>query len=229
MRTSLICALFLLLTLNLQAQDPNRRTLNINESGAVTVPADIIIFNIEINAEAKTPQEAYELHKEREQRLVELLKEHGIAEEDIRYQPISIHRNRVDTRMNGGSETVAQTRQSVTLTMRDFDIFETIQVELIEADFDQFNTHFAASETEKAKDDALQEAITNARQKAELIAEETGGAVGQVVEVTYGTPSIQRGFEMAMRADASSGSMMQFEQSVTVTVSVAVQFQLESR
>lgn len=219
------CFLFALLlgvTLNLHAQDGSR-SINVTTEGQVEVPADLIHFRITVNARADTPQKAYELHKQRESRLVELLRRFEVAEGDIRYQPVSINRfsNRGDN-----DDPPVETRQQVTLTLRDSEIFERIQVGLIEAGFDQFGGEFTSSQLDSARDEALGKAVDMAWEKARLIAGRAGLELGEIMEINYGETQLTPRQEMArMSSDApSGGSLDRYAQSVAVTASVSVSF-----
>src|SRR5699024_11692986 len=87
----LLLPLLLLPAGSADAQDEN--TISVHASASVEIPADRIAFNINLNAEADTPQKAYELHQEREEVLLELLKKHQIEEEHINVEPTAIARH----------------------------------------------------------------------------------------------------------------------------------------
>ncbi len=66
-----------------QPNQPDPKVMSISTEGQVDLTADIIQFNINLNAQAEEPQKAYETHKQREKALVELLKEYDIQENTI--------------------------------------------------------------------------------------------------------------------------------------------------
>lgn len=218
----LLFALLLGVSLNLHAQD-GARSINVTTEGQVEVPADLIRFRITVNARADTPRKAYELHKQRENRLVELLRRFEVAEGGIRYQPVSI--TRYSNRGDNDAPPI-ETRQQVTLTLRDSEAYERIQVGLIEADFDQFGGEFASSRLDSARDEALGKAVDTAREKARLIAGRAGLELGQIMEINYGETQLTPRHEMArMSADApAGGGLDRYAQSVVVTASVSVSF-----
>ncbi len=222
MRHLILSSLLVFAALGLHAQDRSP-AINVHTEGQVEVPADLIHFQVQINASADSPQEAYELHSQREERLVELLEQYAVDEEDIRYRPVSF--SRAPDRTDSGTSPV-QTRQQVVMTLRDFDAFEQIQVGLIEAGYDRFSADFATSRADSARDEALREAVVRAREKAEIIASEAHVRLGNLVSIDYGEPRFTTGSEtMRMSADAESGSgMMRYEQTVAVTASVSVSF-----
>lgn len=212
-----------------QPNQPNPKVMSISAEGQVELTADIIQFNINLNAMAEQPQKAYETHKQREKALVELLKEYDIQEKEIQYQPISISRINNFPR-NDTVGTRFQTSQSVSLKLDDFDIYEKIQIGLIENDFDSFSGQFVSSESEQGKDEALRKAIQTAKEKAGLIAQETGVILGEIHRINYShnvnVPMSRR--SAAMEMQASSDQLMQFEPTVTVSAMVSIDFEIAS-
>src|SRR5699024_3368535 len=114
-----------------QPQSKPQRELNLRVEGSVKIPANRIVFQIDVNAEGSTPQEAYNLHKKRESALVDLLEEYNINDKNIKYEPISISPQRRTTNSKD-YETYYKTSQQVTLTFSNFDKFEKIQIGLIQ-------------------------------------------------------------------------------------------------
>ncbi|MBO6587085.1 MAG: SIMPL domain-containing protein [Gracilimonas sp.] len=207
----------------------NERTITINMSASELLPADLIIFNVNINAEAETPQEAYNLHKERESLLAKLLKQNNITEENIDYQPIRMSRVSSNYRNNNDSR-VTRTNQSISLTFNDFGMYEEIQVALIENGFDSFNGQFSSTKISQGKEQALVSAIESAKQKAQLIAKTSGFSLGPVQTINYSDHQI--GFPaksnvMSMEAMRSDASMMDFSQTVSVTANINISFSIE--
>ncbi len=204
-----------------QAQDS---TISINSSATVEIPADRLVFNININAEAENPQEAYKQHQQREQILLDLLKKHQVDEENINFQPISI--SNINTHRND-QEPRIQTRQQVSLTLSDFNRYEEIQIALIEGGYDDFNGQFISSESDNGKDEALKDALNSARQKAELIAEQSGLTLTGIhsVEFSYNQlPPRPMMMEMAARDNASGSLISEYAQTVSVSASVSVRY-----
>ncbi len=214
--------LLLLATMPALAQN---NAISINAQGAVQLKADIIQFQINLNARGGSPQAAYDLHKQREKTLVRLLERYNIEEKDIRFEPVSIARHSQYDREAGREADYFQTQQSVSLTLKDFSVYEQMQVRLIAEGFDNFNGNFTSTEMEEGKNEALRKAIRNARAKAELIAEEAGLILSSIKNISWSDHNVQpyynRAAEMSQSADAS---LLQYEQQVTVTTTVSVEF-----
>lgn len=219
---------FLLLTDSMQP-DPN--VLSVSAEGRIELPADVIRFDINLNAEAETPEEAYNLHKKREKVLVQLLDKYEIKETDIDFQPVSISRSRYFNRPNE-EVVVFQTRQLVKLTMTDFESYEKIQLGLIKHGFDNFNGSFLSSEEDAGRDEALKRAIRTAKEKADIIAKEAGVKLGAISSISYNTLE-QRPVEMQSRSymevQDSSGGLMKFDQTIVVKSTIRVNFEIISK
>lgn len=227
MRQVIFLFSFLLLSLPSFAQQIP--TLTISAEGSVELPADIIRFDINLNAEADAPQEAYNLHKEREDLLVQLLNQYDIQEEYIRFEPISISKTNTSPRYSE-QETRYQTRQAVSLKLTDFRIYEELQVALIEAEFDNFSGSFSSSQLEEGRDQALKNAIETAKEKASLIAGESGLKLGDISSINYShgqdRPVYSRSSDLMM-LESSGGQLMEFDQVVTVRTNITMEFAIE--
>lgn len=201
----------------------NNEKISINMTASEAVEADLIVFNININAEAKSPQEAFAQHQQREELLASLLKEFDIDEENINFQPVRMNKRYTNDR----NSQFTVTNQQVSVTFSDFDIYEKIQLSLIENNFDSFNGNFSSTKIAEGKDKALLAAIQSAKEKATLIAKASGVELGSIITISYSdytvTPSRNFARNEMMTMDASS-SMMDFDQVVNVTANISIEF-----
>lgn len=201
--------------------------ISIHMSSTEQLPADLIVFNINLNAEGSTPREAFGLHKERETLLADLLKKFNLKEEDIKYQPIRINKRYRDN----GKSMVSTTNQQVSVTFSDFDIYEEIQLTLIENNFDSFSGSFSSSKMAEGKDRALISAIDAAKKRALTIAKASGVELGEVITISYSDYQIsayKSGYDVAeSRLFSEPSSMMDFGQTVGVTASISIDFSIK--
>lgn len=201
----------------------NGKTISINMTSNELVEADLIVFNININAEGNSPQEAYRIHKQREEVLAGLLSKFDIEEKEIQFQPIRINK------MYRDKNKTSQTSQSVTVTFSDFNIYETIQVTLIENGFDSFNGKFTSSMLEEGKERALTKAIDAAKEKAQTIADASGVKLGTITQINYsdyqiGTP---RFADMETKMMSGAPDMMDFSQMVSVSANISIVYSID--
>jgi uncharacterized protein YggE len=212
------------------AQQPiSERTITINMSASEILPADLIVFNVTINAEGETPQEAYELHRERESLLASLLKELDITEDNIDFEPVRMNRRQINNNRYNDQEPqyTTITNQSVSITFNDFSLYERIQLTLIENDFDTFNGQFSSTKIAEGKEQALIAAIEASKERAELIARTSGVEVGDIYTINYSDHQIgipRKGNSMEMMSLAADASMMDFTQTVEVRSNINISY-----
>lgn len=212
---------FLLFTFSNLAQSQNHSTVSVQAEGEVSVTADIILFQININRFKDTAQEAFSQHKEQESFLTSLLKEKGIDEQHITAQPINISPRRQSNR------TGVETRQQVILTLEDITQFEEMQLALIENGFDNFSSRFSAKQLTDARDRALEKAVEEARRKAELIAQASGKQLGDIKSINYGSRTSQPVFRtMDVAMEVGTESLLQFEHSLSIKERVDIVYEL---
>lgn len=229
--TLTVSLLFFGISCSTLAQQPvSERTITINMSASELLPADLIIFNVNINSEGETPQEAYELHRERESLLADLLKDLNIDEENIDYEPIRMNRRQVSNNRynsNDQPEYITATNQSVSITFSDFSIYERIQLNLIENGFDSFNGQFSSTKISEGKEKALIAAIEAAKERAELIAETSGVELADVSTINFSDHQIsipRKASSMELMSRASDASMMDFAQTVEVSSNISISY-----
>lgn len=229
--TLTVSLLFFGISCTTMAQQPvSERTITINMSASELLPADLIIFNVNINAEGETPQEAYELHRKRESLLAGLLKDLNIDEENIDYEPVRMNRRQNNNnRYNNNEEPnyITATNQSVSITFSDFSIYEKIQLSLIENGFDSFNGRFSSSKITEGKEKALIAAIEAAKERAELIAKTSGVELADVSTINFSDHQIslpRQESSMEMMSRASDASMMDFGQTVEVRSNISISY-----
>lgn len=231
MKTFLFILLLLLPTTKLAAQNdalPIPATITINSAGEVFVPADLVVIQINITVTGTSPQSVFESHKSREEALTNLILERDIDMDDLRFQPMNIssHNNRIN--VSGEVSREYQSNQHVSLTLDDFELFEELQVFLIQNDFDTFSGRFSSTKIEEAETESLELALENARQKADLIARSFDKNVVRMSSVEHGAAPRARelGAESAMMF-ADTRSLIEFDQQVRVQSSVTVEFIIE--
>ncbi len=195
-------------------------TLTIDATGEVQAPANRILFQIHISRFHEEASTAFEEHKKLEQFLTQLILDQNIPEEQIDANPINISPRRHSNQQG------FETRQSVLLRLDEISGFEKMQIILIENGFDNFSANFGTSEEKSAREDALKDAISNARHKAGILASSAGRMLGKIDQIEYTTTSGIIRMEARMAMDSSDDSLLQFQKTVTVRENVRVRFEL---
>jgi uncharacterized protein len=214
--------LFLLLFItNVDAN--SQPTVTVDATGEILVPADRVSFQINIRVAGDTPADVFEKHKEQERYLANLIRNRGLDDENLSFQPMNIGSRQV----RNSNENEYISNQNVQLRLDDFELFEEMQILLIENGFENFSGRFNSSKHQSGIEEALDLAIENARKKAERIAANVGKKLGEVKTIDHTAAPVTRGYDvMMMDARSESAGMMQFEQTVPVTSSVRIVYEL---
>ncbi|MEX0894491.1 MAG: SIMPL domain-containing protein [Balneolaceae bacterium] len=216
-------SLLILLLLTTAATMAQPSSVTIDATGEVQLPADLVIFEINITVTDPSPQTVFQKHKNRETALTDLIRDKGIEPENLRFQPMNIRATRTQREV-----VEYRSNQHVRLTLADFELFEGMQVYLIDNGFDSFSGQFSSTKLEEGEVKALELAMENARNKAEIIASSLALSIKGVSTVHHGAPPLSRGYaneQAMMRSDSSS--LLEFDQNVRVSSSVTVTFELE--
>lgn len=197
-------------------------SITIQSTGVLSIPAEFIRFTVNLNVFSKDLNDAFDQHKKQEAFLAELIKENNFNDGELIFNPISVSATR--NRSSGNGFT---TRQVVIFSVTDFDLFEDVQRKLIENGFTNLNGTFSASQTDENKNEALKIAMENAKIKAEVIAVAANKKLGDVLSVEYSAGRIQPAAYREMSFDLqSAGQLSQFEQTITISESVNVTFEI---
>lgn len=197
------------------------RSITIDASAEIAVPADIVNFNIQLTVTAGEAGEAFKLHKAKESFLADLIKKEGLQDENLSFQPVSLNPGTTREGANRFS-----TMQSVSLTLTDFTLFERIQQILVENGFTSFRGSFNSSERQNGEEEALKQAIVNARNKADIIAESLGINITGIKSVEHHASPVTFALDSrSLAASAMSSSMLDFEQSIKVSSQIRIVFE----
>lgn len=207
-------------TLNEITEKLQNSVITISAEGEAFYPADIITLQISMQVIADSPGSAYEKHKQLEDTVVDIITGFGIPDTSIVFEPFRINRVR------NNQQYEHNTSQLVQLTLRDFGIYEKIQVTLIENGFDNFQASFQSSESRKGDSESLKNALENASQKAELIAAELGLEIRSIDSVDYSESGVSYPVlrTESMRAAPAPPSLINVPQMVKFTSRVNIRF-----
>lgn len=222
----LITGILICSSTDVSAQTVDESGITVNATGEIQVRADLIYFNVNINQFNVDARKAFEMHKQQEQYLTQLLIDEGVADTNITANPINISYTR---RYSNTGESGYETRQQVMITLDDVTQFESMQINLIENGFSNFSGSFASTEMDKASDEALHLAVKEARKKAEILATAADKEIIDVIRIAYSPsrPYTARTESVQVAFDASGGSLLQFERMIPIRESISVQYRIE--
>lgn len=148
---------------NLFSQDTI--SVSIEEQGNSVLPADKILFEITINEERENPDEAFENHKSKIKILSDLLNDLQIPDSVIYFSLFRINKSN----SRGDRTRNFRTYQKVNLVLRNFNIYDKLQIQLISKGFDNFSAQFISSNNKYGFELATSDALDAIRDQIDAI------------------------------------------------------------
>jgi uncharacterized protein YggE len=199
--------------------------LSVSGSGSVTVTPDVAQLDIGVEVTAATVAAARDRAAGSMDAIMSSLSENGVAEEDIKTRYFNIYPQYSYKEGESPEVTGFTVNNQVTVTVRDIDSSSTVLDAAIEAGGDAVRVNgitFTVDEPEQYLDEARAEAMTNARERAQTLADAAGVSVGSVrtiSESSSGIPSPRAAFDGAEQAGGAT-SISPGEQELTISVFV---------
>jgi uncharacterized protein YggE len=197
-------------------------TISVSGEASVSMPPDLAQIDAGVSTEAKTAREASEANNTTMGRVLLALKGAGIEEKDFQTLRLSLQPQYAPNR-NGPNAVVGyQASNRVTITLRDVTkVAGTIDTLVAAGANNIGGINFMVSAASKLLDDAREQAIADARRKAEIYARAAGVTLGSPVSISEeGTPG-PAPFRKMAAGFAASAPVAQGEETLQVTVSVS--------
>ncbi len=219
----LIITFAVLISTVLLGQTEKPTIFKITANSEISVKADLIIFQISISEENSSPEEAYRIHKEKESKLADLIKNSGIADSSVSYSLLSISKSRMKNK-----EELYRTNQKIKLVLHNFDQYEKLQIKLLKNGINEFRSTFSSTKIEEIRKEGIKKLTQAAKREAEIYADNLGLKVGGVIEISSNNRS-RRGARSAaylVASSASESSLLEIPQSYSVNFSANFTFAL---
>jgi uncharacterized protein YggE len=179
------------------------RLVTVVGQAAISVAPDTALIRIGVTSHGKTAREASDVNAKQMTAVMAAIKNNGIAERDIQTSRLSLQ-PQYDSSKAGPARLLGfQVTNQLTVNIHDIERLPTILDNAIAAGANEMSgIEFEVSGQSKLLDQVRDEAISDARRKAELYAKAAGAKLGRVVAITEeGSPSPPRPLA-AMRAGA---------------------------
>lgn len=151
----------------------------------VAVAPDTAMIRIGVSSQGKTAREAGEANAKQMIAVLAAIKDNGIAERDIQTSRLSLQPQYDPNKGGTARLTGFQATNQVTVRIRDIDKLPAVLDRAIAAGANEMSgIEFVVSEQSKLLDQARDDAIANARRKAELYAKAAGAKLGRIVSIT---------------------------------------------
>lgn len=244
MRLYLVCTAFAVLVaapasaqLTLSAPDTSR-VLTVSGYGRAATDADRAVLTISFETEGETIDEAIEKHEAEVERVRQLLLDSGIPESEIKLERVSVggagRGMRFETVRPGDDDETFSASRTLIVRIDDLDRVPRLMADVVRnADDDlldvqrrNVDVRYTVKAPEDLQDEALRDAVTNARERATLIAQMGGVSLGEVVTVTESGASPWGAETMAMMMMRDGGGSGLTDGEYVVHAQVVVTFRI---
>lgn len=217
-----------------QEETAKAAVITVSAEGTASVVPDMAVIDLTVLREADTAREALDANTKAMNEVLAALKEDGIEDRDMQTSNFSIQPRWVYPKNDDGTQTPKisgyQVTNGVTVRIRDLKRLGDILDTSITLGVNQGGQiSFTNDKPDETIAQARKNAVTNARKKAEEMAEAAGVKLGRITsmsEQSYARPMpMARGDMMKLQAEAASVPVAAGENEYSVSVSMS--FEIE--
>lgn len=198
--------------------------ITVNGEATISAAPDLAQIDAGVASDAKSAKEASDANNAAMGKVLLALKGAGIAEKDYQTSRLSLQPQYGQNRSTGASPVVGfRASNRVTVKIRDVTKVAAIIDTLVGAGANDIgNISFEVTQASKLLDDAREQAVADARRKAEIYAKATGVTLGAPLSVAEGGAPIPlfKG-RMATAPMAAPAAAAPGEETLSVTVNVS--------
>jgi uncharacterized protein YggE len=160
--------------------------ISVTGQGSVSATPDRADFSFGVETQGETAGEALAANSAAAAKVIETVREAGVAAEDVQTQHVAVH-----SRYSSEGQAIVGfvATNTVTAVLRDLDKAGTVIEAAVRGGANAIHgPTFVVSQRAELYGAALESAFVDARAKAELLAAVTGVTLGEVVTVVEGGP-----------------------------------------
>ena len=204
------------------AQDIPPAAISVTGEATVSVPPDLAVVDGGVSSEAKTAREASEANSAAMAKVLAALKGAGIDAKDLQTSRLSLQPQSAPNRTVPSAVVGYRASNRVTIRVRDVAKVANVIDTLVGAGANEIGgINFMVSQASKLLDEAREQAVADARRKAEIYAKAAGVTLGAPLSISEeGSPGPMPFRKMAAGM-AVSAPVAQGEETLQVTVSVS--------
>ena len=199
-------------------------TISVTGEATVSVAPDLARIDGGVTSEAKTAREASDANNAAMGKVLLALNGAGIAGKDYQTSRLSLQPETAPSRPGGPMAIVGyRASNRITVRLRDIAKLANLIDAMVGAGANDIGSiSFTVSNASKLLDDAREQALADARRKAEIYAKAAGVTLGAPLSISEeGAPApVFRGKMMAAAPMATSTPIAQGEETLSVTVAV---------
>jgi uncharacterized protein len=206
------------------AQVPPPATISVTGEATVSVAPDLAQIDGGVTSEAKTAREASDANNAAMGKVLLALKGAGIEEKDFQTSRLSLQPQSAPNPSRPGPATIVGYRASNRVAVRIHDVTKLANVidTMVSAGANDIGgINFTVSNASKLLDDAREQAVADARRKAEIYAKATGVTLGAPLSISEEGAPAPITFRRMATGMAAAAPVAQGEETLHVTVGVA--------
>ena len=205
-----------------QTQTMPPAVISVTGEATVSVPPDLAQIDGGVTTEAKTAREASDTNNAAMGKVLLALKGAGIDEKDFQTARLSLQPQTAPNRTGPNAIVGYRASNRVTIRLRDVTKVASVIDTLVAAGANDIGgINFMVSQASKLLDEAREQAIADARRKAEIYAKAAGVTLGAPLSISEAGapgPILYRRMAAGM---AASAPVAQGEETLAVTVNVS--------
>jgi uncharacterized protein len=204
------------------AQTMPPASISVTGEATLSAPPDLAEVDGGVTSDAKTAREASEANNAAMGKVLLALKAAGINEKDFQTSRLSLQPQSAPGR--AGPSTIVGYRASNRVTIRLHDVTKVASVidTMVGAGANDIGgINFMVSQASKLLDDAREQAVADARRKAEIYAKAAGVTLGAPLSITEGGSPGPMPFRKMAGGMAAGAPVAQGEETLAITVSVS--------
>jgi uncharacterized protein len=197
--------------------------ISVTGEASISVPPDLAEINAGVSTEAKTAREASEANNAAMGKVLLALKGAGIEEKDFQTSRLSLQPQYAPNRSGPAAVTGYRATNHVTIKLRDVTkVASMIDLVTAAGANELGGINFMVSSASKLLDEAREQAIADARRKAEIYAKAAGVTLGAPVSISEeGSQAPPQFRRMAAGMAAAATPVATGEETLRVAVSVS--------
>ncbi len=197
--------------------------ISVTGEATVSVPPDQAQIDAGVTTEAKTAREASDANNAAMGKVLLALKGASIEEKDYQTSRLSLQPESAPNRSTGPATIVGyRASNRVTIRLRDVSKVASMIDTLVGAGANDIGgINFTVSQASKLLDDAREQAIADARRKAEIYAKAAGVTLGAPLSISEGGTPVPIPYRRMAVGMAAAAPVAQGEETLQVTVAVS--------
>ena len=204
------------------AQTAPPAMISVTGEATVSVPPDLAQIDAGVTTEAKTAREASDANNAAMGKVLLALKGAGIDENDYQTSRLSLQPQTAPNRTGPSAIVGYRASNRVTIRLRDVTKVASVIDTLVGAGANDIGgINFTVSQASKLLDDAREQAIADARRKAEIYAKAAGVTLGAPLSISEGSTPVPIPYRRMAAGMAAAAPVAQGEETLQVTVAVS--------